>query len=452
MKSMFHIIFTSLLVTNCTIPKFETHTARKSAGAIPLEWSMVSSSRSIQANWIAQFNDPALSALVLEAQQHNRELQSLAANIERSKALARQAGSALFPNANLIISSNRNSEAGLRTDHQNTSLNISWEIDIWGRIRSERKAALASAQAVEADYHFAQYSLAAAVARAYFTAIDARTQASILKQLESGLQHINKIVKFQLQEGVASKQDLAVSRSDLAAIRSRLAAADMATRDSLRALELLLGRYPSAEIGVRWELPTAPPMPGPGLPSELLERRPDVIAAEQRVAAAFYTVNVAKTARLPRLSLTALSGGTAAELSNILDRDNRSWSIGTELLAPIFQGGALKAQVENANAAQKAAIAAYGQAALNSFNDVESSLDAGTVLVQQEEQLEQAYESANEPYRIAKLRFDEGDIHIFDLLSVQQRVFNRELELMTIKRSILEQRVNLYLALGGAWN
>lgn len=124
----------------------------------------------------------------------------------------------------------------------------------------------------------------------------------------------------------------------------------------------------------------------------------------------------------------------------------------SRIVSTNFPGGALKAQVDNANAEQQSAIAAYGQAALNAFNDVESSLDAGTVIVRQKKQLTQAYESANEAYRIAKLRFDEGDIDLFDLLSVQQRLFEREMELLTVRREMLEQRVNLYLALGGAWN
>lgn len=339
MKIISVFVIISLLISGCTTPSFEAHTARESTGTVPPSWSMFASSESIQANWIAQFNDPILSALVLEAQQHNRELQTLAANIDQSKALARQAGAALLPNVNLNLSNNRHSEGGVRTGTKTTSLDISWELDIWGRLRSEKKAAQASAKAVAADYKFAQYSLAASVARAYFSAIDAKAQFAIVKKSEANLLRIYNLIKLQKQEGVASKQDLEVSRSDLAAIRSQLASVERASRDALRALELLLGRYPAADIYVRNTLPDAPDLPGAGLPSDLLERRPDIVAAEQRVAAAFFTVNAAKAARLPNLSLTALSGGTATELVNILDSNNRSWSTGAGLLAPIFQGG-----------------------------------------------------------------------------------------------------------------
>lgn len=452
MNTRAYCILISLLASGCATPAFEPNQTRESAGAVPPGWSSVANRQAVQANWIAQFNDPMLSALVLEAQQHNRELQSLAARIDQSNALAKQAGAALLPTANLNVSGNRQSEGGFRSNSSTASLDISWELDLWGRIASEKHAAQASATAVAADYQFAQYSLAAAVARAYFSAIDANIQLAIVQKSEANLERIYELLNLQNQEGVASAQDLAVSRSDLATVRGQLASVDGASRDALRALELLMGRYPAADIKVRDTLPVAPALPGAGLPSELLERRPDVIAAEQRVAAAFYSVNAAKAARLPSLSLTALSGGSASQLSNLLDRDNRSWSTGAGLLAPLLQGGALKAQVDNANAEQKAAIAAYGQTALNAFNDVESSLDEGSVRLKQEQQLQQAYTSAKEAYRIALLRFNEGDIDLFDVLSVQQRLFEREMELMTVRRAILEQRVNLYLALGGAWS
>ena len=440
-----------MLLQACATPTFEPEIARESAGSVPPAWSTVADSADVQAGWIAEFDDEVLTGLVLEAQQHNRELQGLAATIDQSNALARQAGAALLPSVNVDASSGRQSQEGFTADANAASLQVSWELDLWGRVRSERNAALADAQAVAADYRFAQYSLAASVARAYFGAIDAQIQTDIVRQSESNLQRIYDLVELQVREGVASRQDLAVSRSDLAAVRSRLAEAEGASRDTLRALELLLGRYPSADLEVRRNLPIVPPQPAAGLPSALLERRPDLVAAERRVAAAFQRLNAARTARLPQISLTSSIGGAASELSALLDPENRSWSAGGALLAPIFQGGALKAQVDEANAEQAAAIAAYGQAALNAFGDVESSLDAGGVLARQQVELQEALVSANEAYRIAKFRFDEGDMDLFDLLSVEQRTFDRRVELTSVQRTLLDQRVNLFLALGGSW-
>lgn len=454
MKNIRYILITSvltILLQACATPTFEPKVAHDAAGSIPHTWSTMSDSREVQAGWIETFKDELLNSLVLEAQQHNREIQNLAATIDQSMALARQAGAVLLPSINLDASSTRQSQGDFITETNAASVQISWELDLWGRIRSERNAALADTQAVIADYRFAQYSLAASVARAYFAAIDAQIQMNIVQQSKANLQRIYDLVELQVREGIASQQDLAVSRSDLASVRSRLAEAEGAKRDALRALELLLGRYPSADLKVRQSLPDIPVQPTAGLPSDLLERRPDLIAAERRVAAAFQRLNAAKAARLPRISLSSSFGGVSSELSSLLEPANRTWSTGGSLLAPIFQGGALKAQVDQANAEQKSAIAAYGQTALNAFNDVETSLDAGGVLLRQETELQEALAAANKAYRIAKFRFDEGDMDLFDLLSIEQRTFDRRVELTSIQHALLEQRVKLFLALGGSW-
>lgn len=457
MKNIVKLLFlvamvSGMIVSGCSTPNFERKEIRQTITEIPETWSDISDNQQVEANWVAQFNDPLLTKLVLEAQQYNKELNGLFATINQARALAKQAHASLLPNINLSTSGNRELEEGFRTHSKNVALESSWEIDLWGRLRSQSLSAQASVKAVEADYLFAQYSLAASVAQAYFTAIDAEIQTQTIKKSEVNLQRIYDVVALQAQQGFASQQDLAVSKSDLAVVRSQLAGAENARRDTLRSLELLLGRYPSADVQLRSQLPQAPSIPSAGLPSQLLERRPDLIAAEQRIAAAFYNVNVAKAAQLPNVSLTALGGGNSSGFSNILSDGNQSWSVGAGLLAPIFQGGALKAQFDNANAEQQEAIAAYGQAALNAFNEVESSLDLATVYMEQEKQLNNAYQTANEAYRIAKIRFDEGDLSLIDLLSIQQRVFDRETDLISTKRGILEQRVNLYLALGGAWN
>jgi NodT family efflux transporter outer membrane factor (OMF) lipoprotein len=449
--SILIVTFSALILQGCATPVFEPEVARDIVGKLPPIWSSAADSHAVEAGWVSSFDDEVLSALVLEAQQHNRELQGLAAGVKQANALTRQAGAALLPSIGLDVSADRQSDQGFTEDAKKSNVQASWEIDLWGRLSSETQAAKEDARAVRADYRFAQHSLAAAVARAYFAAIGSAIQTDIVNRSVESLERIYKVVQLQEREGVVSAQDLAVTRSDLFATRSQLVESKGAKRDALRALELLLGRYPSAEIELRDTLPTTSSAPGAGLPSDILERRPDIMAAERRIAAAFQRVNVARTAHLPRLSLTTSFGGAASELSSLLDRANRAWSIDGSLLAPIFQSGALKAQVELASAEQRAAIAAYGQAAFNGFSEVESSLDAGTILLQQVSDLSSALAAASEAYRIAKVRFDEGDMNLFDLLSVEQRTFERHIELNRVQRAVLEQRVNLYLALGGGW-
>lgn len=428
--------------------------ARDSLPQVSETWRAAQTSvGDVQVGWIAAFDDPVLSSLVEEAQTHNKNLQVAAANVERSQALARQAGAALTPSVNLAAGRSEGGiiENGGSNGQFNAGLQLSWELDVWGRIRSGQQAAVASAQAAQADYVFSQYSLAAGVARSYFLAIEAGVQEGVAQDTVDALEETTRIVDIQYQNGLASSQDLALTRSDLATARDTLTNAAGAKRDALRALEILLGRYPGADLEVRQSLPDAPAAPSAGVPSQILERRPDLIAAERNVAAAFNSLQSAKAARLPAISLTSEIGGSSESLTNLLDPANVAWTVAGNLVAPLFDGGARQSQVEISTAEQKQAVAAYGQAALDAFGEVESNLDQGIVLVDRLSALSEAASEANEAYRIARLRYDEGETDLIDVLTIQQRVFSTESNLAGVQRLLLDQRVNLNLALGGSW-
>ncbi|CAN0335916.1 unnamed protein product, partial [Chrysoparadoxa australica] len=172
-----------------------------------------------------------------------------------------------------------------------------------------------------------------------------------------------------------------------------------------------------------------PEQPAPGIPSTLLERRPDVIAAERNVAAAFNSLDQAKAARMPSLSLTGSLGGSSADLANLLNPTNIAWQAATSLVAPLIDGGLRESQVLQANAEQKQAIAAYGQTALDAFQEVESGLDQSVVLLERSASLKVAAEEANKALRIARLRYDEGETDLLDVLTIQQRVFSSDADL-----------------------
>ena len=237
----------------------------------------------------------------------------------------------------------------------------------------------------------------------------------------------------------------------MATAREQLVYVESAGRDAVRALEILLGRYPSAELALRTSLPDSPPHPPVGVPSELLERRPDLVAAERRVAAAFNLLDQAKAARLPSLSLTSNIGGSSNSLSDILDPQNVTWQLATNLLAPIFDGGRRQAQVDIATADQKQALANYGSVALDAFSQAESALDQGVALERRADELGIALQQTNKAYRVAQIRYQEGEIPLLDLLALQQRQDNAGSSLLAVNRLLLEQRVNLHLALGGSW-
>ena len=436
-----------------TAPEDAAEVARESLPDTPDIWSSASETvGDVQVGWIAEIGDPVLTELVEEAQANNRDLQVAAANVERSWALAGQAGAGLSPAVSLSSGADISGNAdGRSSDSFSLGLQTSWEADVWGRIRAGNQAAVLSAQSAEADYLYSQYSLAAAVARAYFLAIEADQQVDVAQKTLDALTETDRIVGVQNEFGLATSQDVALSRSDLARTRSSLAAAEGAQRDALRALEVLLGRYPAADLEVRETLPDVPPQPPAGVPSSLLERRPDVVAAERSVAAAFNSLDQAKAAQMPSISLTGSLGGASSDLSNLLSPTNIAWQAATSLVAPLIDGGLREAQVDQASAEQKQAIAAYGQTALDAFQEVEGSLDQNVVLRARAIALREAADEANRALRIVRLRYDEGETDLLDVLTIQQRVFTADADLVAIERARLEEWIALNLALGGDW-
>ena len=423
--------------------------------ASPEQWGTQSDAGAVQVGWIETFNDPALTKLVTEAQANNRDLTAAAASVDRAWALARQAGAALSPDISLAVTGGRSGGAdssGPTATNLSLGLQVSWEADVWGRLQSGQRGAVASAQAVEADYRSAQYSLAAATAKAYFTAIEAKLQTGIARETVKILEETQRIVNVKYDNGMASAQDVSLARSDLATARERLTTVEGSYRDAVRALEALLGRYPGADLEVRESLPAVPPPPPTGVPSELLERRPDIVAAERRVAAAFNATSQSRAARLPTVGLTSELGGASDSLADLLDPANVAWRLGANLLAPIFDGGRRREAVEIATAEQEQALAAYGQAALDAFSELETNLDQGVVVAQRAADLEEAAREAEKAFRIASLRYDEGEEDLLSVLTIQQRVINAKSALSSVERLLLEQRVNLNLALGGSWD
>ena len=194
-----------------------------------------------------------------------------------------------------------------------------------------------------------------------------------------------------------------------------------------------------------------PSPPGARVPSEILERRPDLVAAERRIAASINGVNQAKGAKLPGVSLSGSFGGASDALSNLLNPVNLAWKAASSLLVPAIDGGARDAQIDVASAEQSAAVAAYAQAALTAFGEVESARDGGVVLRKREQALNEAVREAEKALKVAQLRFDEGESDLLDVLTIQHRLLGAEASQIAIERAQLDQFVAFNLALGGDW-
>lgn len=408
----------------------------------------------VRIGWIEAVGDRVLTSLVLEAQANNPDIRAASANLDAARALVQQARAPLFPQVNANFNVDRTDTPNpfaLNDTIYTAAGQAAWELDLWGRVRSGRNAAYASAQAVEADLRFAQYALAAGVASAYFASIEAAEQVGVAKRTVDALAEIDRIVRVRYREGFASRQDTATTASDFQSARDNLAQAQNAARNARRALEVLLGRYPAQQVALSDALPEAPPPPPAGLPAQLLERRPDVIAAERRVAAAFANLDQTRAAQLPQVMLTAAGGATSSDLGDILNGGNLLWSIIGDVLQPVFDAGLRGAREDEADANRRAAIAQYSSTALAALRDVEDNLDAVQVLADRELILETAAEEAGTAYALAQLQYQEGEIDLIDVLNFQQRLFSAERNLVAVRRQRIDQWVGLNLALGGSW-
>ena len=407
----------------------------------------------VEAGWIEAFGDETLTALVAEAQSNNRDLRAAALSVERAWLLADQSGAALSPQVNATLGSNAQGNFdGQNSDSLSIGAQASWELDVWGRVRSGQQAAIESAEAADADYRFAQYSIAAGVARAYFGAINAEQQRQIAEDIVDALTETDRIVQVQFDNGFASAQDVALAQANLASSSDTLESATAGRDTAIRSLEVLLGRYPSTDLFVGAELPAKPSDPPAGLPSGLLERRPDLIAAERRIAAAIDGVDQAKAARLPSISLTGGVSGASSDLSNILNPANLAWQAASSLLVPVLDGGARQTQVEVSTVEQRTAVEAYANAALTAFTEVENALADGETLQRRKGFLEQASESSDEALRLARLQYDVGEIDLLSVLQLEQAAFGARSNLVTLRRLELDQYIDLNLALGGDWS
>ncbi len=402
--------------------------------------------------WIDAIGDPALKDLVEEAIANNRNLIAAAAAVDEARALAKQAGAGVVPAIDVTGSAARSGVVEFPSDDSySIGLQLNWEADVWGRVRAGKRAAVLSAFSQEADFLFTQYSIAATVAQTYFLAIETGLQLDVAKKSLNALQQTDAIVEAQREIGVATGLDVALSKRDLANARDAVLDAEVNRRTALRALEVVLGRYPAGLVSAPPALPAPPSPPPAGLPSSLLERRPDLIAAELSVAAAFNNVSAAQAARLPTISLTSTIGGSSSELADVLDPENVAWQVVGNFFGPLFDGGLRKGAVDQARAQQEAAIGAYAQAAIDAFQEVETSLDQTTTLRARETTLAEAAAQANRAFELSRIRYEEGETDLFDVLTIQSSAFAADSALVSVRRALLDEWINLNLALGGGW-
>lgn len=407
--------------------------------------------------WLADFDDPRLAELVAEAQKNNPNLRATAARMKSVAANARAASAGLFPTATATSGANRNKRSGAAgfrltnpvNDSFTLNAGIAWELDLWGKIQNRARAASADFEAATADFQAARLSLAANTVAAWFNAVEAELQVRLSEQTLKSFQTNLTVIEQGFDRGVNAALDVRLTRANVANARASLRQREQQRDAAIRTLESLMGRYPENKLGAASKLPRISREVPVGLPSQLLNRRPDILAAERRLAAADERFKAARKDLLPTISLSSNGGTQSSELRDILDPDSNVWGFAANLAAPIFLGGRLRAVARSNQANVEAAIADYTRTALNAFREVETALAAAGFLREREAALLAAAEESARAEQLAWSEYQRGLVDIITVLESQRRSFNARSALILISNQRLQNRLNLHLALGG---
>jgi len=424
---------------------------------LPRAWTGAATGEQVGQSWLSDLNAPKLEGLIAEAMAQNADLQRVTAVLGQSIAEARIAGADLMPSANLGLDGARqkistfgpSSTGGVIFENYDLGPNLSWEIDLWGRLRNLTSAALARVEVSQAELQAARLSLAAQVAKAWFNLIEAGQQAAEAGRTARAYQEDLNTLESRFKRGLAQGLDLRQTRTLAASAEADLAARKRALDAAKRNLEILLGRYPKAAVHPKTELPALPAAIPAGIPADLIQRRPDLIAAERRLAAADRELLARKKDLLPKISLTASGGTSSQEFDNLLDGDFSVWSLAGNLSQPIFQGGRIVANIDRSASIKEQARAAYRNAALQAFLEVETTLAAEAYLQNEYNYLKTAAKEANAAEEQAWDRYSKGTTDFLNVLDSQRTAAAARARLIGAKNLLLQNRIDLYLALGG---
>jgi NodT family efflux transporter outer membrane factor (OMF) lipoprotein len=424
--------------------------------------------------WWELFGDAVLNDLAASVEVSNQNVAAAVANYAQARALVAQQRAALFPTVNLTGSadrtgSRRGSSAGTTVTNNgvttvtggsggsnNTSyqLNIggSWEPDIWGRLRAGVTGAQASAQASAADLAAARLSAQGELAADYFQLRELDAELGLLASTIEGYERVRQITSNRFNAGIAAKSDVLQAETQLANARDNQLGLVLQRAQLEHAIAVLVGKTPATfSLAVAPWTQTVPDVPT-GLPSTLLQRRPDIAAAERRVAFANEQIGIARAAYYPDISLSAAYGTTGTAVGDLFKASAAAWSLGLSAAQTIFNGGATRAAVQGAEAAQEAAVATYRQTVLSAFADVENQLAATRVLVQQQAVRKQASVAADQVEAQLLNRYKAGQVSYTDVVTAQATALSARQSLVQAQASRQATAVALIQSLGGGWH
>jgi multidrug efflux system outer membrane protein len=418
---------------------------------------------SVERDWWTLFQDPILTALEEQARAANQDLQAAMARVAEARATARIAESDFYPvitldpsRTNARLSANRPASSSASISGKTTSdtrvpFDLSYEIDLWGRVRRTFESATAAARASADDYGVVALTLAADVAQQYFAVRSLDAQEEILRANIAIFGDQLHLVEVRHRTGLVSELDVAQARTQLSSTIAQEIDVRRQRAESEHALAVLCGQ-PAPDFSVAVQPPPGlPPEVPSGLPSALLEQRPDIAEAEQHLVAANAEIGVAEALFFPQVRITGAAGFESADFGDLLKWESRIWSIGPSISVPVFEGGRLRANLEGARARYEEAVAAYRGTVLAAFRDVEDALVGVRLRADQNDAQAEAVEAATRAVTIAKSQYDHGITDYLQVIIADRARLDLELSAAQTREAQLDATVLLVKAIGGGW-
>lgn len=447
----------ALVLAGCVSAPPQVQQSQLQALDVPAQWQRSHGATgqrdAVSQGWWRSFGSAELDALVADAQQHSLDVAAAMARVQQAQASARYAGAELLPTVNATAQAGHQGRLGghAETTGRNLSVGLaaSYELDLWGRLQSQRDAAGAALRASSFDHDTVRLSVTAAVADAWLLNVGLRERGEIAQRNLQTAERLLALVESKANFGAATSLELAQQRGLVAAQRRALAALDQQQADAQRSLALLLGQVQGPAVSQSSVLALQVPRIDQGEPIELVTRRPDIARAEARLQAADADLDAARAAMLPRLSLTAELGAQGRQLHRVLD--NPLYSLAAGLAAPIFDAGRLAANRDLVIAQREELLLAYRQSIVQAFSDVQTALNTVAGVQQQALAQEEELRQARKALALAEARYRAGAETQLVLLDTQRSLYQAQDLAVQLHQERLRASVALYKALGGGW-
>jgi outer membrane protein, multidrug efflux system len=434
---------------------------RHPAVATPQAWQNAPADTSPewpQSDWWHGFGSPQLDDYIARAQAGNDDIAAAIARVREADAQARIAGAALLPALDGAASASRqrqlppNGQPPLTYNEYAPQLTASYELDFWGKNRATRAAALDTAQASRYDRETIALTVATSVALTYFEILEQHDRLQVARDDLANAQHVLDGLALEQNVGIATALDVAQQATTVATLNASIPPLAQQLQQNIDALAILIGQVPESidvSSGSLEQL-TLPRLTA-GLPSDLLARRPDVAEAEAQLMAANANIAVARAAYFPTIDLTASGGYASTALATLLQPQSRVFALTAGLTQTIFDGGAIRGQVEYSHARYAELLSDYHKTVLTALGNVEDALVAVQQSSEQELRQQVAVDKARRAFEFAQLQMQAGTINVLTVLSTENALFTAQDTLVQVKYQHLQALVDLYQALGGGW-